>query len=370
MSAITVDTLLQFLEEHGLYVAYGALLLGAVVPIIIGSFGSLKPEKKAAKQKKKSGKHEEDTDSEDEQEELETLSSEDAMWFPVMGSATLFGLYLLFRYFGKEYINYLLTGYFALLGTVAVAKSVSSLLGFVGITHMLHNWNTKYRLVLTNKKTREVAVKFSFDYVLIGSGVIAVLFTAYYVLTKNWIASNIFGEAFSISAIQLLDLDDFKTGFILLSGLFFYDIFWVFGTEVMVSVAKNFDAPVKILFPKSLFADKLQFTMLGLGDIVIPGIFVALCLRFDQHQAKDKKRFSKPYFTACLTAYVIGLVITVFVMHTFKAAQPALLYLSPACILSVLLTAAVRGELKQVLAYKSAASLEKEAKKEQEKKGK
>lgn len=37
-----------------------------------------------------------------------------------------------------------------------------------------------------------------------------------------------------------------------LKGLFFYDIFWVFFTPVMVSVAKNFDAPIKLLFPRFL----------------------------------------------------------------------------------------------------------------------
>jgi hypothetical protein len=64
---------------------------------------------------------------------------------------------------------------------------------------------------------------------------------------------------------------------ILLSGLFFYDIFWVFGTEVMVSVAKNFDAPIKVIWPKNIIGvlagtvEKTEFTMLGLGDIVIPG---------------------------------------------------------------------------------------------------
>lgn len=30
------------------------------------------------------------------------------------------------------------------------------------------------------------------------------------------------------------------------------DIFWVFATPVMVSVAKNFDAPIKLLFPRAL----------------------------------------------------------------------------------------------------------------------
>lgn len=125
----------------------------------------------------------------------------------------------------------------------------------------------------------------------------------------------------------------------------------------MVTVAKNFDAPIKIQFPKDLFADQLKFTMLGLGDIVIPGIFVALCLRFDRHLAGKKLKagqsFPKPYFTACFIAYILGLVTTVAVMHTFQAAQPALLYLSPACILSVLLTALIRGEFKQLFAFQS-----------------
>ena len=66
-----------------------------------------------------------------------------------------------------------------------------------------------------------------------------------------------------------------------MSGLFFYDIFWVFGTDklltgdsVMVTVAKSLDAPIKLLFPKTLAAEKLEFSILGLGDIVIPGILV------------------------------------------------------------------------------------------------
>ena len=42
-------------------------------------------------------------------------------------------------------------------------------------------------------------------------------------------------------------------------------------------------------------------SMLGLGDIVIPGIFVALMLRFDaQH-----KLASTPYFYANLLAYEV-----------------------------------------------------------------
>jgi len=40
--------------------------------------------------------------------------------------------------------------------------------------------------------------------------------------------------------------------------------------------------------------------------------------------------------------------------------QPALLYLSPACILSVVITALVRGELKELFAYSPNTAASKE----------
>lgn len=66
--------------------------------------------------------------------------------------------------------------------------------------------------------------------------------------------------------------------------------------------------------------------MLGLGDIVIPGTFIALALRYDYARSQSAK-FTKPYFAVTLMAYVAGLVCTMVVMHVFGRAQPALLYL-------------------------------------------
>ena len=56
--------------------------------------------------------------------------------------------------------------------------------------------------------------------------------------------------------------------------------------DFQVSVAKSFDAPIKLLFPRAMDLEKATkpFSMLGLGDIVIPGIFVALLLRYDALQ--------------------------------------------------------------------------------------
>jgi minor histocompatibility antigen H13 len=92
---------------------------------------------------------------------------------------------------------------------------------------------------------------------------------------------------FCVHGIQSLFLGNFSTGFILLSLLFFYDIFFVFGTDVMLTVAKSIDAPIKLLFPRDWNADPVEYSLLGLGDIVLPGVFIALCLRYDIIKSLD-----------------------------------------------------------------------------------
>lgn len=66
------------------------------------------------------------------------------------------------------------------------------------------------------------------------------------------------------------------------------------------------------MWPKDLLAND-GFTMLGLGDIVLPGIFIALCLRYDYHLALLRRpatlasdKYPKVYFYSCLTAYILG----------------------------------------------------------------
>jgi minor histocompatibility antigen H13 len=102
--------------------------------------------------------------------------------------------------------------------------------------------------------------------------------------------------------------------------------------------------------------------MLGLGDIVVPGLFIALALRFDLYRFHQQNptinykrhmyRFPKPYFIATFAAYIAGLVLTMTVMHVFKKAQPALLYLAPACAGGAFITGLIRGELPAMWGYK------------------
>ncbi|XP_017171155.1 minor histocompatibility antigen H13 isoform X1 [Mus musculus] len=109
-----------------------------------------------------------------------------------------------------------------------------------------------------------------------------------------------------------------------------------------------------VVFPQDLLEKGLEadnFAMLGLGDIVIPGIFIALLLRFDISLKKN----THTYFYTSFAAYIFGLGLTIFIMHIFKHAQPALLYLVPACIGFPVLVALAKGEVAEMFSYESSA---------------
>jgi minor histocompatibility antigen H13 len=311
---------------------------------------------------------------------VETLKKEDAMQFPILGSLSLFGLYLAFKFLGQDLVNLLIGGYFAAVGCGALTLTISpwmhrmcpkrmttNRLGFKkNISHPLPEWILAKDLELGAIFSTADLISF-----LLGSLIVALYFQK-----KYWALNNVLGISFCLQGIERLSLGTYKIGAILLVGLFFYDIFWVFGTDVMVTVAKNLDGPIKLLFPRSLIPNqetgKIELSLLGLGDIVIPGFFLALLLRFDATNANmpvDKvkiyQNFPKPYFYSAMIAYFLGLATTLLVMIQFKAAQPALLYLVPACLGSSFLCAVVRGEVKELLAY----SEEEEEEEEQEKQG-
>eukprot|EP00744_Colponema_vietnamica_P001667 GILI01002738.1.p1 GENE.GILI01002738.1~~GILI01002738.1.p1 ORF type:complete len:386 (-),score=149.05 GILI01002738.1:388-1545(-) len=298
------------------------------------------------------------------QQQQESLSSKDAWMFPVIGSAVLFSLYVLFKVFPKEWINFVLSLYFSGIGSFAVAGTLHPLISLVAPAALARLSKT-VKFSVPSFLKQDGLVDFTVDGVQFLSLIVGAGVGVLYLLTSHWALTNLLGIAFSLQGLEHISLGSFRTGTILLSGLFIYDIFWVFGTDVMVTVARSFDAPVKLLFPKVL-QPSLQLSMLGLGDIVIPGIFVALCLRFDHFLAKSSPSsrsgagfaerlaagdFSKPYFTSCMVGYVLGLAATIIVMFVFQHAQPALLYLVPGCLGSVLVTGLSRKELKQIWAF-------------------
>ena len=61
-------------------------------------------------------------------ERPETMTRKDAMMFPVIASCALFGLYIFFHIFSKEYINLLLSFYFLVLGIFALSHMMSPII--------------------------------------------------------------------------------------------------------------------------------------------------------------------------------------------------------------------------------------------------
>ncbi|CAG2179653.1 unnamed protein product, partial [Oppiella nova] len=333
---------------EGMLCAYGSLITMALIPIFFGAFRSVIHHK----QQRESG------------EQPETMTHKDAAMFPLIASAALFGLYIFFKVFSKEYINLLLTGYFFLLGVLAMAHILSPIVnGLIPKSFPV----IPYHLIFNkgNDDKTESLIDYRFDSRDFLTLAVCAVLGVWYLFKKHWIANNLFGLAFAVNGVELLHLNNIVTGCILLGGLFVYDVFWVFGTDVMVTVAKSFEAPIKLVFPQDFLENGVNgthFAMLGLGDIVIPGIFIALLLRFDVRLGLKRK--GNVYFYTSFVAYILGLVLTIVVMAYFKHAQPALLYLVPFCISFPLSVALIRGDIKALFRYEDHPSADKDGKTE------
>ncbi|KAF2277625.1 uncharacterized protein EI97DRAFT_449695 [Westerdykella ornata] len=461
---------------------YVHLLLSALFPIYAGAHASLTRPSSAAKSKKRSGARvdEEDVSSEDEDEEddtrmMEGLSPSDAIVFPLLAGTTLAGLYYLIKWLeDPALLNKILNWYFAFFGAFSVARLINDLLdighslifprryaldgtlyhvhgkakkavpvagsikdkgvidsplpGFLariplpsGIRELL--WSD--RAMPGNKWTvrvylhRVFAGKVRIGPHAIVSSLLSVAAVAYFnFVDKPWYLTNLMGFGFAYGALQLMSPTTFATGSLILSALFFYDIYFVFFTPMMVSVATSLDVPIKLMFPRPSPADaiskKPSHAMLGLGDIVLPGIMMGLALRFDLYlfYLRQQRRipateeggkeivekptyfslagrwsdhfwthslsgrplfttssskpeapftFPKTYFTASVVGYIAGMMATLYVMHVWQHAQPALLYLVPGVLGSLWLTALIRGEVSLMWNYSEVVEEEGEA---------
>ncbi|KAF7488522.1 Signal peptide peptidase-like 2A [Sarcoptes scabiei] len=196
---------------------------------------------------------------------------------------------------------------------------------------------------------------------------------------EAWLLQDFLGFVFCINTLRMLRLPSMKICTYLSSILFFYDIFFVFitplitsgGESIMVEVAtgknrsgSNYlenrcDGPpiesIPMLFrvPYSIYGfndfdiisvclNKMD-SMLGLGDVMIPGLLVSYCAAFDRIQNIPYRL----YFFVSFFSYAIGLIFTFIALILMKGtAQPALLYLVPCTLLPLLIMAFIRKEFR------------------------
>jgi len=84
----------------------------------------------------------------------------------------------------------------------------------------------------------------------------------------------------------------------------------------------------------------VPYSMLGFGDILVPGLLLSYCHSFDILVGTP----CKVYWIITNVAYTLGIIATFVSLYLMKAAQPALLFLVPFTLLPVFLVSWIRGE--------------------------
>ncbi|BFZ17646.1 hypothetical protein BsWGS_20685 [Bradybaena similaris] len=173
-----------------------------------------------------------------------------------------------------------------------------------------------------------------------------------------WILQDLLGATLCVYCIRTLRLPNLKVIMVLLILLLIYDVFFVFvtplftsdGTSIMESVATSNRGrskeplPMVFLFPnlsESPFRKCLgkNFSVLGFGDVVVPGLLVAYNAVFD-----IKTGSGMVYFICSSVGYVTGMIVCIICLIYMKTGQPALLYLVPSTLVSTVFMALIRQE--------------------------
>ena len=468
-----------------LFPTYGHLIISALFPIWIGSHASLTRPSSAAKPPKKDTNEDEDTEDEagpGPLQKMEGLGPSDALMLPVTAGLTLGGLYLVIKWLEDPAIlNKVLSFYFSQMGLFfaftflkdvllmirsfvfprryrqggqlwEVAQSerkfiasgsisvkspsvryspLAGIWGLIPLPGMVATLFWKCRNISYQRLQIRAHVRGLFNFkcriglIDVLSALLALSAVGYFAfVAKLWWLTNFLGFCFCYGTLQVMSPSTFWTGTLILGALFFYDIYFVFFTPLMVTVATKLDVPIKLLFPRPPNANDDPSTtplaMLGLGDIVVPGMVMGLALRFDlflYYQQKgaqkaqvegsdpaavkpeyqsptgawgerfwapspkpenpefqppyyDARTFPKTYFKASVVGYVVGMVTTLIAMQYSNHAQPALLYLVPGVLASLWGTALVRGEINTMWHFSDEEEVEVDEEKKEEAKEK
>jgi minor histocompatibility antigen H13 len=442
-----------------------------------------KPHKRNVEQDKDECDTDDDEEGNGTLQKMEGLEPSDALMFPLTAGLTLGGLYLVIKWLEDPAIlNKILSFYFSQMGlffafaffkdVLLVARSfvfpryyrqggqlwkvrqserqfiasgknssakspivrhspLPGVWGLVPLPKMVSGLLWKYRNALYQRLKVQAHVRGLFDIkCLVGlldilSGIFALSTVAYFAFVgKPWWLTNFLGFCFCYGTLQFMSPSTFWTGTLILGSLFFYDIYFVFFTPLMVTVATKLDVPIKLLFPRPRnprdSPDSMPLAMLGLGDIVIPGMMLGLAIRFDlflyyhhkgaqkakaeksdqatlkpEYQSStgawgerfwapstkplnqelqppyyDARNFPKTYFKAGVAGYAVGMITTLLAMQYSNHAQPALLYLVPGVLASLWGTAFVRGEVATMWEFSDAEEVEVEEKESEKEKNK
>ncbi|KAJ3693038.1 hypothetical protein LUZ60_012133 [Juncus effusus] len=302
-----------------------------------------------------------------------TLDKSQALLIPLFSSISLLIMFYLF-----SSVSQLVTFFIALASGSALFFSLSPLVS-----------SLKSKLSLPDPFVSNRCCSKPFTRLQLLTLIFCILTVLTWLITGNWLLNNILGISICITFVSHVRLPNIKISFLLLFCLFLYDIFWVFfseyffGANVMVSVAtqkasnpihyvadsfslpglefvtKKLEMPVKLVFPRDLVGGVVnrgvrerEYMMLGLGDMAIPAMLLALVLSFDHRKDKDVENNypskNKKYIFFALAGYSIGLISALAAGILSQSPQPALLYLVPSTLGPVIFVGWLRNEVREL----------------------
>ncbi|KAE8710814.1 Signal peptide peptidase-like 4 [Hibiscus syriacus] len=268
------------------------------------------------------------------------ISTTSAILFVVVASCLLVMLYKLMSYWFVE----LLVVLFCIGGVEGLQTCLVALLS---------RWF---------KRTGESYIKVPFfgavSYLTLAVSPICITFAVVWAVYRNvsfaWVGQDILGIALIITVLQIVHVPNLKVGTILLSCAFLYDIFWVFVSKelfhesVMIVVARGDKSgedgiPMLLKIPR-MFDPWGGYSIIGFGDILLPGLLIAFSLRYDW---LTNKTLRSGYFLWAIVTYGLGLLITYAALNLMDGqGQPALLYVVPFTLGSFLTLGRKRGDLR------------------------
>jgi len=210
-------------------------------------------------------------------------------------------------------------------------------------------------------------------------------------ITFFWVMQDIMGACVCITFLSVIKLNSIRVASLFLIAAFFYDIFFVFvtpyltqgGRSIMVDVATSGGQPKAdpsfcekypddkdcqggdplpmLLTVPRIFDYAGSSSLLGLGDIVLPGLLMSFAARFDEakkfigarrggsHNTSIEICSEKKggYFIPLVVAYAVGLGMANAAVYLMKMGQPALMYLVPTCLGTISFIGWRRGELNE-----------------------
>ena len=176
------------------------------------------------------------------------------------------------------------------------------------------------------------------------SGIISLIIVISYFITRNWILNDLICFCLSFTILSFIIFKSFILCFISLFLYFIYDTFWVFYSEkifndnIMEVAATSIQIPNKIELPNFFSNNPINNCMLlGLGDIILPGVIIKYCRRFDLIKNKIDSTFRGwSFYKYNLFLYFISVAIAMIMMFGFDHSQPVLFYISPIFIVGLM----------------------------------